>query len=449
VVSADALRRAVTATGLRGHLDALQAIADANGGTRASGTTGYDDSASYVYDTLTAAGYDVRYQEFEAPVFRQVGPSILDRVGPQPAHFVDGVEFRAMLFSASGDVTANVTAVAFDVGLEGALGGGCSPADFAGFPNGDIALLQRGPCFRRDQVVNAQSAGASAVIVSYPPFSDGHVLRPTLIDPALIHVPALAVSNKTGTFLEKATHQGDVVVHVSVDARSEQAPVANVIADMPGRPSRKVVMAGAHLDSVVDGPGINDNGTGVAALLETAVGLAGTATVNPVRFAFWGGEEMGLFGSRHYVDSLAQPERKSIAVYLNFDMLGSPNQIPFVYGGTDGESAALQDILRAALREAGGTDAESLDLEGSSDHASFQEADIPVGGIYSGSGEVKTPAQAELYGGTAGEPADDCYHLACDTIDRVVMNAFEPMADAVAHAIFTLAMLTQIDQLAG
>ena len=100
-----------------------------------------------------------------------------------------------------------------------------------------------------------------------------------------------------------------------------------MIAEKAGTNTDNVVMAGAHLDSVDAGPGINDNGSGSAALLETALQMAKVKPVNTVRFAWWAAEEAGLLGSAAYVDGLSQAEKDKIALYMNYDMVGSPNGI--------------------------------------------------------------------------------------------------------------------------
>ena len=182
------------------------------------------------------------------------------------------------------------------------------------------------------------------------------------------------------------------------------------------------LLLGAHLDSIENGPGINDNGSGVATLLELAVQARtlGLEPEQPVRFAFWAGEEAGEFGSRAYVKSLEDPI-DDIAAVVNLDMVGSPNPEPYVYEGDGTIEQALSEAVRGE-----GLDPVPVDLEGRSDHAPFQEAGIPTGGLYTGADE---PA-------ADGRPHDSCYHLACDTIDSVNLEMLEQMADALAAAVF-------------
>jgi Zn-dependent M28 family amino/carboxypeptidase len=199
-------------------------------------------------------------------------------------------------------------------------------------------------------------------------------------------------------------------------------------------------MAGAHLDSWKLGPGINDNGSGVAALLEVAVKLADERVRNQVRFAFWGAEEFGLVGSDHYVAGLTEQQAADIALYLNFDVLGSPNWGRFVYdgdGSVSGEplpegSAQIEALFTRYFTGAGKP---LQDTDVNSDHLSFAAVGIPVGGLFSGGTDVKTEDQVALWGGTAGARFDPCADLSCETIDNVNRPVLVENADAVAFAV--------------
>jgi Zn-dependent M28 family amino/carboxypeptidase len=292
--------------------------------------------------------------------------------------------------------------------------------------------------FRRQVVVNAQSAGAVALISPNPAWEEGEARRPTLIFPEEIQIPALAAIGEMGDALRDAASAGEDV-HVAVTTEIEPTFVHSVVAETPGDASR-VAMLGAHLDSVHDGPGINDDGSGVAALLEIARAVAGGVEGGRVRIAFWAGEEYGLYGSRAYVASLSPDEVSALAGYLNLDMLGSLNEVPFVYDDSQAApgSDQITDFLVQALLGAG-TGAEPMDLGGSSDHFPFEQAGIPTGGIFSGASELKSDAEASEFGGQAGEPLDACYHLACDTPENVDIQQVATFADAAAAAALALA----------
>jgi Zn-dependent M28 family amino/carboxypeptidase len=178
----------------------------------------------------------------------------------------------------------------------------------------------------------------------------------------------------------------------------------------------------------------------VAALLEIARTLAGGVDGGRVRFGFWAGEEYGLYGSRAYVSSLTPDDVSALAGYLNLDMLGSLNAVPFVYDDSQAAagSSEITDFLEQAL-VAAGTGAERLDLGGSSDHLSFQQAGVPTGGIFSGASELKTDEEASEFGGQADQPLDACYHLTCDTPENVDADQVATFASAAAATAMVLA----------
>ncbi|WP_344854418.1 M28 family metallopeptidase, partial [Planomonospora alba] len=224
----------------------------------------------------------------------------------------------------------------------------------------------------------------------------------------------------------------------------------NLVADWPGGDPDDVLMVGAHLDSVASGPGINDNGSGSAAILETALEVArqGLAPAKHLRFAWWGAEELGLRGSRHYVNTLPAAERSKIKGYLNFDMVGSPNAGYFVYDGDDSDgtgagpgpagSAELERTLQDYFASIG-VPTRGTDFDGRSDYGPFIGVGIPAGGTFTGAEGVKTSAQAALWGGTAGRAFDPCYHRSCDTTANIDDTALDRNADAIAYAVWTIA----------
>ncbi|MEU5665149.1 M28 family metallopeptidase [Streptomyces longwoodensis] len=210
----------------------------------------------------------------------------------------------------------------------------------------------------------------------------------------------------------------------------------NLIADWPGGDTTRVVMAGSHLDSVTAGPGINDNGSGSAAVLETALAVsrAGLQPTRHLRFAWWGAEELGMVGSRYYVNNLSSANRSRISAYLNFDMIGSPNPGYFVYD----DDPTIEQTFKTYFSGLGVPTEIETEGDGRSDHAPFKNVGIPVGGLFSGADYVKTSAQAAKWGGTAGQPFDRCYHSSCDTTANLNDTALDRNADALAYAVWTL-----------
>ncbi|MEV7792841.1 M28 family metallopeptidase [Streptomyces sp. NPDC087512] len=210
----------------------------------------------------------------------------------------------------------------------------------------------------------------------------------------------------------------------------------NLIADWPGGDTSKVVMAGSHLDSVTSGAGINDNGSGSAAVLESALAVArsGYQPTKHLRFAWWGAEELGLVGSRYYVGSLTSTERAKISGYLNFDMIGSPNPGYFVYD----DDPVIEQTFKDYFAGLGVSTEIETEGDGRSDHAPFKNAGVPVGGLFSGADYRKTSAQAAKWGGTVGQPFDPCYHTSCDTTANINDTALNRNSDAVAYAVWKL-----------
>ncbi|MGX1909770.1 M28 family metallopeptidase [Streptomyces phaeochromogenes] len=210
----------------------------------------------------------------------------------------------------------------------------------------------------------------------------------------------------------------------------------NLIADWPGGDANQVVMAGSHLDSVTSGAGINDNGSGSAAVLEAALAVS-RAQYQPtkhLRFAWWGAEELGLVGSRYYVNNLSTANRAKISGYLNFDMIGSPNPGYFVYDDDPAIEKTFKDFY-AGLGVATEIETEG---DGRSDHAPFKSAGIPVGGLFTGASNTKSAAQAAKWGGTAGQSFDRCYHSSCDTTSNINDTALNRNSDALAYAVWEL-----------
>ena len=428
--------------GVREHQAAFQAIADANGGTRVSGTAGYDESVDYVVERLDAAGWDTTVQEFDFQTFIVLGATVLERISPPPAGPVSTTIFS---YSGSGDVTAAVSRPA-DAGSGNE---GCEAADFAGFPAGNIALVQRGGCTFALKATNAYGAGASAVIIwnNQPGTING-----TLGNGFTLDIPVVSATQADGAELAAAAVAG-LTMRVKTETFRGIATTSNVLAELPGKNADNVVMSGAHLDSVNEGPGINDNGSGSAALIEIAEQLGKVRPQNTVRFAWWGAEESGLVGSTYYVANLSQDELDKIAVYLNYDMIGSPNHVFFIYDGDDSDgvgagpgpdgSAQIEKTYEAFF-EMRGEPYKGTDFSGRSDYGPFIAVGIPSGGLFTGAEGIKTPEEAAIWGGVAGEQYDPCYHLACDTFANNNDHALATNSDAAAYAALQYAMSTAL-----
>ncbi|QQP89541.1 M20/M25/M40 family metallo-hydrolase [Skermanella rosea] len=430
-----ALRTAVTPDHMLRHLAALQAIADENGGNRAAGTAGHEASVDYVAGQLREAGYQVRFETVEIPIVQETQPPRLTASKESGLDLRD-FQLHTLPYSAAGSVEAPLRPA----------GDGCDRGDFARLSSGSVALVQRGSCSVWRKVRNAAAAGAGAVIV-YDQRSDRMTRAVTQRVGEMTAIPGVRLDHATGSVLAEALRRGPITVQLNVETRAFSYRSRNVIADTAGGDPGSVVLIGAHLDSVPEGPGINDNGTGVAAILEVARQLSqlDIKTANRLRFALWTDEENEMLGSHHHAASLSPAELKRIMAVLNFDTLGSSNYGRFVYDG-DGsasEKAAppgserIERIFRTYFAAVGLTVAEKP-LEDASDHLSFVEHGVPVGGLLAGDGETKSTREAGMFGGSAGAPYDSCYHEACDTLDAVNRTALDELADAAAHAIIML-----------
>jgi Zn-dependent M28 family amino/carboxypeptidase len=473
------LLNCITAERVFEHQEAFQKIADANDDpyypeTRAAGTEGYAGSVEYVQQTLEAAGWDVELDPVEVTF---VLPSTLTQLTPVEADYETG----AFTGSGSGTVEGNVIPV--DLNLEGdrASDSGCEPEDFDGIDwsgDSDIALVQRGACNFGNKALNAETAGAEAIII----FNQGNTEdreglivanASTLNDGTSIQhgIPVVGASFADGVALAQEGSTAYVEVP-PIETRTDY----NVIAELPGANDDNVVMAGAHLDSVTEGPGINDNGSGSAALIELAQALGGLEPANTLRFAWWAAEEQGLVGSTDYVEGLSQDELDRIAAYLNFDMISSPN---FIYGVYDADessfeapvavpdgSEALEDLFEAYFTWQD-IPYEDSEFSGRSDYQAFINNGIPASGLFTGAEVVKTEEQEAIWEGVAGAQYDPCYHLACDSLDpdseeperdadvyaelraenevvgNVSLEALGVNTDAIAYAILTLAYSTE------
>ncbi|MFI7496138.1 M20/M25/M40 family metallo-hydrolase [Kocuria sp. M4R2S49] len=440
------ITQAVTQQKLTQHLNAFQSIAEANDGNRASGTSGYQASVDYVVQKLRAAGYTPEVQEFTFPYFQEVSPTTVSADGTQLA--VEDV--AVMTYSGTGAVSGPVQAVD-TTGAPAVSTSGCEAEDFADFVPGNVALIQRGSCSFATKAANAEAAGASAVLIFNTglPNAEG-VVAGTLGSPEATTLPTVGLSYQAGVDLLDAQD-----VTVAADTVSATRTTYNVLAETGTGDPGNTVMVGAHLDGVLEGAGISDNGTGSAGILAIAEAMAKTKTENNVRFAWWGAEELGLLGAEHYVQDLAANDPgalEDIALYLNFDMIGSPNYGRFVYDGNastfdpgDTNVPEGSGAIEAAFHEyfaSVGLASGDTEFSGRSDYGPFIEAGVPAGGLFTGAEGVKTEEQAALFGGQAGVAYDSCYHSACDDITNVNLQGMEEMSDAAAAVVLRYAMST-------
>ena len=429
--------------GMYVHLRKLNEIADANNATRAEGTPGFDASVDYVAQTLRDKGFDV-----ETPEHERLGVSSPGK----PTLTVSG---RAYPVDQASLLTPTPKGGLRLVTLRPQKPAGCSAADYGTKRmTNAIAVVDDTGCSVVDKQNAAIAKGAVGLLVVSNPGASG---SPRGLFPPGYYRPLKVPVGVIGTDADAALRRTSAPVLLTLDAKAAMLKSRNVVAQTKTGDTHNVVVAGAHLATVAESPGINDNGTGVAALLETATALGAQPEVtNAVRFGFWGSEEATLAGSTKYVESLDRNQLNDIALYLNFDMLGSPNAGFFTYDGdqsgpanpaVDADtvpigSAGIERTLAGYLNLAGIRPAD-MPLGKAADYSAFLGAGIPIGGMTTGAAQRKTELQARLWGGTAGVAFDRNYHLPGDTVDNVNRDALAVTGPGVAFAVGTYAQSIQ------
>lgn len=433
------------------HIEALYKISGENDGHRAAGSSGHIMSANYIAQKLLKAGYKVNLIPFDFTKYDQVGVASLS-IDEQT--YIDETDFNVMTFSPSGKlVEQEVKAVDLALGEGNASTSGCEKEDFSEEVKGKIALIQRGSCSFLQKAQNAQDAGAVGVII----FNQGNeetrkeLFGGTLSGDSKLKIPVYSLPYALG--VELSQKDGSLISLEAV-TKVETKITYNVVAETPGGRADNVVMLGSHLDSVPAGPGLNDNGSGSAGILDVALRLIkvldkGQTNYNKVRFAWWSAEEVGLIGSSRYVEALTADEKSNLALYLNFDMIASPNYMLGVFdgdGSTHNEagpkgSDAIERLFELHFGLTGDQSV-AVEMSGRSDYAPFAEVGIPVGGLFTGAEGTKTEEQQTLFGGTAGEAYDACYHKECDNLDNINKDALSSNVDAIAFAALSYAYST-------
>jgi hypothetical protein len=402
----------------------FQQIADANPGadghpSRNSGEPGYKASADYVASVMKAAGYDVRLQEYKFHYFSFVGTPVMDEVSPTPRSFQVGKDFNPA--AIAGSVTAHVQSVGGTVvpaSPTPSSASGCQAADFAGFTPGNIALIQRGTCTFAQKVANAEAAHASAVVI----FNEGNPGRTDVFTGSLAGsetIPVLFTTYDAGVLLyNQATSGQDPVLTVNVQIIDDpNRSDWNVIADSKGGDPNNVLVIDAHLDAIY-GAGMLDNASGSATILDIAQQLKNTNTRNKLRFIWFGGEELGLYGSDYYVNTLPADELAKIKFDLDADVTATPNYVAGVLDPKDGvtlfgrnpgtpmppsifaPSAIGRDYGIDYLNSIGKN--HILFSADGTDAFMFQQAGIPASGVLTGQDCCKLASDVALFGGYEG-----------------------------------------------
>ncbi|OAJ92332.1 M28 family metallopeptidase [Vibrio bivalvicida] len=485
------------------HLEELEARAskttDGASVTRAAGTEGYAQSLNYIVDTMREHNYDVSIQEFDFRAWEELAGTKLnvnglDLIGVRNAS--EGVEPDFAVMSYSGNSNGSITAEAVFITPDFRFDApdydstdGCESSDFTGKDiTNKVAIIQRGGCSFNTKVVNAQNAGAKGVIVFNQGNGEGRTsaVNGTLGSDSTAHIPAFGARYALGKQWHDLSQTTSVPVTLAINVQDDVVLTQNIIAETKGGNENEVVMLGAHLDSVPEGPGINDNGSGTAGLLEYAVTLADldAPVKNKVRFAWWAAEEAGLVGSEYYTNDLFAPLRaqaeqeilkelgledpsqltpeqldlvdaryyklNKVKLYLNFDMIGSPN---YIFGVMDGDLSDTKDSpdnaytgdfkppygtshIESVFNQFFTEKSESTvpqALSKRSDYAGFADWGIAFGGLFTGAEKVKSAQEVEQFGGDIDVAYDKCYHQACDDLNNVSQKALYVNTQSLAY----------------
>ncbi|PMN89688.1 M28 family metallopeptidase [Enterovibrio norvegicus] len=500
------------------HLEGLEVAAvptpDGESTTRAAGSDGYSNSVDYITETLQRHGYEVTYQAFDFRAWEEQSGTSLSVNGQALVHARDATDdipadFATMSYSGSSDgaISADIAFVTPDFDFESPDyddTDGCEASDFDGVDvSGKVAVIQRGGCTFNAKVVNAENAGAVGAIVFNQGNDEGRkaVVNGTLGSDSEASIPAFGARYDLGKAWFDALEANTIAAALNVSVEDEVVETRNVLAETEGGDPDQIIMVGAHLDSVPEGPGINDNGSGTAGILEYAIRLKKKLKKlhvdqkNKVRFAWWAAEEAGLVGSDYYSNEvfgaiyddaqtqimeelgITDPseltdaqrdmvearynEINPVKMYLNFDMIGSPN---YIYGVMDGDLSDTKDDPNNAYPgdfepPKGTSDIESLfnefftdndettipqALSKRSDYSGFADWGVAFGGLFTGAERVKSAEEAELFGGEVDVAYDKCYHQACDDLNNVSNEALTKNSRALAYVATYFAMTEEL-----
>eukprot|EP01121_Diplochlamys_sp_Union-15-3_P015521 TRINITY_DN5151_c0_g1_i2.p1 TRINITY_DN5151_c0_g1~~TRINITY_DN5151_c0_g1_i2.p1 ORF type:complete len:493 (-),score=68.30 TRINITY_DN5151_c0_g1_i2:23-1501(-) len=436
---------------IKNHLGEFYNFALNNSNSR-SVIHGYKDSAEYVIKQLEDL-CNVTTQSFLVPITTEISPPALSLVSPIFVDYQVRVDFNSMRYGGNGSY--DITRPVFDVPNLG-----CNSSDFMGITPGDIALIlvpTSGDCALITKAMNAENNGASAVIF-YNSQNRNSLLTSRVRSAGwfpnedyLVTIPVITASYSLGSTLKNVTQPS---VHLVSHNEILIVETFNVFCTTSKGDESEIVMAGAHLDSVAEGPGINDNGSGSATLLEIARQWlkSSNSAKNLLKFAWWGGEELGLLGSRHFIRDLQDnnpEELDAIILYLNFDMLASPNYIPQIHDGNslnitarNGSKVITQVFVDYFTSKDWAYN--FTGMAGGSDYLPFNDVGIPAGGLAAGAGGIKTEEQRKLYGGLADAWLDPCYHKPCDNLDNISDECLSIFSQAAAHTIQFFAEKTDL-----
>ncbi|KAI5367230.1 Putative PA domain, peptidase M28 [Septoria linicola] len=436
VVDTEKLQSAISGDRLYARSQDLYKLAELswhehNRPTRVIGSAGHQATLEYIWATIAKLGdyYNLTEQSF-------------------PAYSGNVFESRLVL---GDEVIANASAMSLtpptkdnepvhgDVIL--VENSGCSASDYPDTVKNNIAFIKRGLCAFGDKSLHAGRAGAIAAVIYN---NENGTLHGTMGTPEADHVATFGISLEEATPTLDQLKAGKSVDAIAyIDGEVNTIHTLNIVAQTTEGDPENCVMLGAHSDSVPEGPGINDDGSGTLSLLEVATELTSFSVNNCVRFAWWAAEEEGLVGSDFYAASLSKPENQKVRLFMDYDMMGSPNFAYQIYNATNAENPNGSEELRdlyVKWYEKHGLNYTFIPFDGRSDYDGFIRAGIPAGGIATGAEGVKTKEEAKMFGGKAGDWYDPCYHQLCDDVGNVNLTAWEINTKLIAHSVATYAV---------
>jgi Zn-dependent M28 family amino/carboxypeptidase len=471
----DTLLPCIQSTDLWNHMKAFQTIADNNPSpadfkpSRNSGEPGYKASADYVLQKMQEAGYDAHLQEYTFTYYAYISPPTLSEVSPTAHDYAlngewnpgqsTGEALNAKVQPAGGIVTPPTTTPSSS--------SGCTGADFNGFTQGNIALIQRGTCNFGVKVLNAQAAGASGVII----FNEGNPNRTDVFSgslqdaantPIIPTIPVAFTSFAIGQDLLTQYKNGPApVMNLSIKALVQpNAKDWNVIADSKGGDKNHVVVVDAHLDAIY-GAGMLDNASGSATILDIAQKMKNVNPLNKMRFIWFGGEELGLLGSEYYVNNLSSNDLSHIGYDLDADVTATPNYIigvldpaapdffsrtvPATFPNRVYKASTVSRDQSVDYFNSIGMNHELLSPNGT-DAFSFNEVGVPAGGLLTGQDCCKNQQEVDLFGGHTGNlegisPSGcvDNAFLWCDNLSNNDPRVLTFMSKAFANTVVRMA----------
>lgn len=400
--------------------------------TRVIGSPGHWATIKYLVEQLKEMNdyYDVKIQKFDALAGRINSFNLTDSKTNEPFH-------NATAFSLSPPVDPFVGKLFEIPNL------GCNDKDFESMEafqtyqnhhGYKIALIERGHCPFGVKSQLAGKYGFHAVVIydSEPDATEN--LRGTLGEPTNTTVATIGVTYEEGMLMiNNIMLDQDFSLYFAMDSFVKTIRTKNVIADTQHGDPNNIVALGAHSDSVEEGPGINDDGSGTISLLNVAKQLRNFKINNKVRFAWWAAEEEGLLGSTYYANHLTKEENHKIRLFMDYDMMASPNYEYEVYNANNSDnppgSEQLRDLYINYYKEKG-LNYTLVPFDGRSDYVGFIQNGIPAGGIAAG---------AEKNNVFNGNVLDKCYHQLCDDLDNLSWDAFMVNTQLIAHSVATYA----------